>query len=53
MVSEDEPKDFEFIVDVETRIAKIIRMQGRTDEADEIERRLKSVQETLDEEPQA
>lgn len=52
VVSEDEPKDFEFIVDVETRIAKIIRMQGRTDEADEIERRLKSVQETLDEEPQ-
>ena len=53
VVSEDEPKDFEFIVDVETRIAKIIRMQGRTDEADEIERRLKSVQETLHEEPQA
>ena len=53
VVSEDEPKDFEFIVDVETRIAKIIRMQGRNDEADEIERRLKSVQETLDEEPQA
>ena len=53
VVSEDEPKDFEFIDDVETRIAKIIRMQGRTDEADEIERRLKSVQETLDEEPQA
>jgi tetratricopeptide (TPR) repeat protein len=53
VVSEDEPKDFEFILDVETRIAKIIRMQGRTDEADEIERRLKSVQEALDEEPQA
>ena len=53
VVSEDEPKDFEFILDVETRIAKIIRMQGRTDEADEIERRLKSVQATLDEEPQA
>jgi hypothetical protein len=28
-------------------------MQGRADEADEIERRLKSVQETLNEEPQA
>ena len=53
VVSEDEPKDFEFIVDLERRIAKIIRMQGRTDEADEIERRLKSVQETLNEEPQA
>ena len=47
IVSEDEPKDFEFIVDLETRIAKIIRMQGRNDEADEIERRLKAVQEAL------
>ena len=50
IVSEDEPKDFEFIVDVETRIAKIIRMQGRIDEADEIERRLKAVQEALEDE---
>lgn len=47
VVSEDDPKDFEFIVDLETRIAKIIRMQGRNDEADEIERRLKAVQEAL------
>jgi tetratricopeptide (TPR) repeat protein len=47
VVSEDEPKDFEFIVDLESRIAKIIRMQGRTDEADEIERRLKAVQDAL------
>ena len=50
VVSEDEPKDFEFIVDLETRIAKIIRMQGRNDEADEIERRLKAVQDALTEE---
>jgi hypothetical protein len=28
-----------------------LRMQGRTDEADEIERRLKSVQEALEDEP--
>ena len=48
VVSEDDPKDFEFIIDVETRIAKIIRMQGRNDEADEIERRLKAVQEALE-----
>ena len=53
IVSEDEPKDFEFIVDVETRIAKIIRMQGRNDEADEIERRLKAVQDALEEESEA
>jgi len=52
VVSEDEPKDFEFIIDVESRIAKIIRMQGRIDEADEIERRLKSVQEMLEDEPE-
>ncbi len=50
VVSEDEPKDFEFIIDVESRIAKIVRMQGRIDEADEIERRLKSVQEMLEDE---
>jgi tetratricopeptide (TPR) repeat protein len=53
VVSEDEPKDFEFILDLETRIAKIIRMQGRTDEADEIERRLKAVQEALEDEAEA
>jgi len=52
VVSEDEPKDFEFIIDVESRIAKIVRMQGRIDEADEIERRLKSVQEMLEDEPE-
>ena len=53
IVSEDEPKDFEFIVDLETRIAKIIRMQGRNNEADEIERRLKAVQEALADEAEA
>ncbi len=52
-VSEDEPKDFEFIIDVESRIAKIARLQGRIQEADEIERRLKSVQEALGEETEA
>ena len=52
IVSEDEPKDFEFIVDIESRIAKIMRMQGRVEEADEIERRLKSVQEALEDEPE-
>jgi len=52
IVSEDEPKDFEFIVDIESRIAKILRMQGRAEEADEIERRLKSVQEALEDEPE-
>ena len=52
IVSEDEPKDFEYILDIETRICKIMRMQGRNDEANEIERRLKSVQEALEESPE-
>lgn len=52
IVSEDEPKDFEFILDIETRISKIMRMQGRNDEANEIERRLKSVREALEESPE-
>ena len=52
IVSEDEAKDFQFIVDIESRISKILRMQGRIDEADEIERRLKSVQEALEDEPE-
>ena len=52
VVSDDEPRDFEFIIDVESRIAKIVRMQGRIEEADEIERRLKSVQEMLEDEPE-
>ena len=30
-----------------------MRMQGRNDEANEIERRLKSVQEALEEEPRS
>jgi tetratricopeptide (TPR) repeat protein len=52
IVSEDEPKDFEFILDIETRISKIMRVQGRNDEANEIERRLKSVQEALEDSPE-
>lgn len=51
VITEEEPKDFEFIVDVESRIASIYRAQGRTDEADEIDRRLASVKESLVEEP--
>jgi len=39
-------------VDVESRIATILRMQGRGEEADEIERRLKTVQEALEDEPE-
>jgi len=43
-------KDFEFLVDIETRMAKVMRLQNREAEAVEIERRLKSVTEAMEEE---
>jgi tetratricopeptide (TPR) repeat protein len=52
IVADDEPKDFEFIIDIESRMAAVMRQLGRIDEADEIDRRLASVREALaDEEP--
>ena len=45
--SEDEPRDFEFIVDIESEIAAILRKVDRIKEADEIERRLNSVRTIL------
>ena len=47
--TDEDPKDFELIVDVETRMAAVMRALGRIDEADEIERRLASISEVLDE----
>ena len=47
--TDEDPKDFELIVDVETRMAAVMRELGRIDEADEIERRLVSISEVLDE----
>jgi tetratricopeptide (TPR) repeat protein len=47
IVAEDEPKDFEFIIDIETRMATVMRQLGRMDEADEVERRLASVRDAL------
>ena len=47
IITEDEPKDFDFILDVESRMAKVMRELGRIEDADEIERRLASVRETL------
>ncbi len=46
--TESEWKDFEFIVDIERRIAGVLRSLGRLDEADEIERRLTSVTEVTE-----
>ena len=45
IATDSEWKDFEFIVDIERRIALVLRDLGRIDEADEIERRLASVTE--------
>ena len=50
IITEDEPKDFEFILDIETRMVVVMRALGRTDEADEVERRLATVREALSEE---
>jgi len=47
VITEDEPKDFDFILDVESRMAKVMRELGRIEDADEVERRLASVRETL------
>jgi hypothetical protein len=49
-VAEDEPKDFEFILDIEDRMVAVMRQLGRMDEAAEVERRLISVREALAEE---
>jgi hypothetical protein len=45
--SDEEPKDFEFIVDIESLIASILRKVDRVEEAVEIERRLSSVRAIL------
>ena len=50
IVAEDEPKDFEFILDIEDRMVASMRQLGRMEEADEVERRLSSVREALAEE---
>ena len=49
IATEDEPRDFELLVDVETRVATVMRSQGRVEEAEEIIRRLATVSAVLDE----
>ena len=51
IITDDEPKDFEFILDIEDRMVAVMRQLGRMEEADEVERRLKSVREALADEP--
>ena len=45
--SDEEPRDFEFIVDIESQIASILRKTDRVEEAVDIERRLSSVRSIL------
>jgi hypothetical protein len=47
VATDEEPKDFEFIVDIETSMAAVMRILGRNAEADEVDRRLISVREAL------
>jgi hypothetical protein len=47
VATDEEPKDFEFIVDIETSMAAVMRILGRNTEAAEIDRRLISVREAL------
>jgi tetratricopeptide (TPR) repeat protein len=48
IVADDEPKDFEFIMDIEVRMSAVMRQLGRMEEADEVDRRLASVREVMD-----
>jgi tetratricopeptide (TPR) repeat protein len=47
VTAEEEPKDFEFIIEIESQMAVVMRQLGRIQEADEVERRLASVKEAL------
>jgi tetratricopeptide (TPR) repeat protein len=47
--TDEDPRDFDLIVDVETRMASVMRSQGRVEAADEIQRRLASVTDVLNE----
>ena len=47
IVAEDDPKDFEFILDIEDRMIAVMKQLGRIEEATEVERRLQSVREAL------
>ena len=46
--TDNEPRDFEFILEIERRIASVLRKLDRIDEANEIERRLVAVAEVVE-----
>ena len=47
ITADEDVKDFEFIVEIESAMAVVMRQLGRIEEADEVERRLASVKEAL------
>tara|TARA_B110000503_G_scaffold136488_1_gene218895 strand:- start:436 stop:1404 length:969 start_codon:yes stop_codon:yes gene_type:complete len=49
IATDNESKDFEFILEIEKRMADVLQSLGREDEADEIRRRIKAVEEIVKE----
>ena len=47
ITADEDAKDFEFIIEIESKMAQVMRQLGRIDEANEVERRLASVKEAL------
>jgi tetratricopeptide (TPR) repeat protein len=49
IATDNENKDFEFILEIECRMADVLYSLGREDEAEEIRRRIKAVEEVIKE----
>jgi hypothetical protein len=49
IATDNENKDFEFILEIEGRMADVLYSLGREDEAEEIRRRIKAVEEVIKE----
>jgi tetratricopeptide (TPR) repeat protein len=49
IATDNENKDFEFILEIEGRMADVLHSLGREDEAEEIRRRIKSVEDVIKE----
>jgi len=49
IATESESKDFEFIVEIERRMAVVLHQLGKDEEAEEIERRIKAVADIVEE----
>ncbi len=48
IATDGDSKDFDFILEIERRIAGVLIKLGRTEEADEITRRLTSISEVME-----